>query len=265
MKRTLTILGCGPSGGVPRVATGWGNCDAANPRNRRTRCSALIEQTGPDGGVTRILIDASPDLREQLLRADVRALDACVITHDHADHTHGIDDLRPIVFKRRQRLPVYMDDLTASTLLERFAYAFRSKKKEYQPLFEDHRIADGEPFEISGAGGTVTLLPFLQDHGPQPSLGFRMGDLAYSSDVVGFPPGAIEAVQGVRTWVLDALRYEPHTTHFSLRQAVEWIERIGPDHAVLTHMLQDLDYDRVAAETPDHIEPAYDGMVLEWS
>ncbi len=262
-ERRFTILGCGSSGGVPRLGGHWGECDPANPKNTRRRCSLLIEQDGAEG-TTRILIDTSPDLRAQLLGAEVGQLDAVVYTHSHADHVHGIDDLRMIVFNMRARLPVWADGPTQDALYSRFGYAFtQPDDSPYPPILDMHTIHDG-PFTIDGAGGPVTLTPFEVNHGSIDALGFRVGDFAYLPDVVKIPEDSWAKLDGLDCWVVDALRRTPHPTHAHLEMTLEWIARAAPRRAVLTNMHIDLDYDTVAAETPEHITPAYDGMVIRY-
>jgi phosphoribosyl 1,2-cyclic phosphate phosphodiesterase len=261
---TATILGCGSSGGNPRPALGWGECDPAEPRNRRRRCSLLIERTGPNGGKTRVLVDTSPDLREQLIDANVDWLDAVLISHEHADHTHGIDDLRALFLHRRRRLDVYLDEPTARVVLHRFGYCFSTPPgSEYPPMATEHRITPGQALTIEGAGGTIVAFPFLQDHGDIPSLGFRFEDLAYSSDLVGLPDASLPALTDLDIWIVDALRYRPHPSHFSVEDALRWIARIAPARAVLTNLHSDLDYASLRAKLPAHIEPAYDGMQIK--
>jgi len=259
----FTILGCGSSGGVPRLGGDWGDCDPDEPRNRRTRCSMLVEREGADG-TTRVLIDASPDMRQQLLDAGVGLLDAVVFTHQHADHTHGLDDLRMIVFNRRARLPVWADGPTQDALLGRFGYAFVQPPGSAYPPILDLNTIDG-PVTVEGSGGTVTLHPFEVRHGSIDSLGFRMHDLAYLPDVSEMTPDAWQAVTGIDCWVVDALRRRPHPTHAHLERTLEWIARARPRRAVLTNMHVDLDYATVAAETPEHVTPAHDGMVIEYT
>ncbi|MBK1637185.1 MBL fold metallo-hydrolase [Rhodovulum adriaticum] len=255
-----TILGCGSSGGVPRLGGHWGNCDPENPRNRRQRCSMLIEREGPQG-LTRVLIDTTPDLRGQLLQAGVGELDAVLYTHAHADHVHGIDDLRQIVFNTRKRLPVWADGATQDALYSRFGYAFTQPEgSPYPPILEMHTI-DG-PVSIDGAGGRITAVPFRMNHGAIDALGFRIGGLAYMPDVIEMYPESWDVLAGLEILVIDALRYNPHPTHLHLEKTLDWIERIAPRRAVLTNMHIDMDYDTVAAETADHITPAHDGMVL---
>ena len=258
----FTILGCGSSGGVPRLGGHWGACDPSNPRNARRRCSMLVEREGP-GGVTRVLIDTSPDLRSQLLDAGVGTLDAVVWTHAHADHTHGLDDLRMIVFNMRKRLAVWADGDTQNDLFARFAYAFvQPEGSPYPPILDMHTIAGD--VTVSGAGGEVVLRPFSVNHGSIDALGFRIGDLAYLPDVVAIPEPVWPMLADLDCWVLDALRREPHPTHAHLALSLEWIARARPRRAVLTNMHIDLDYAELDAETPGHVTPAHDGMVISY-
>jgi phosphoribosyl 1,2-cyclic phosphate phosphodiesterase len=259
----FTILGCGSSGGVPRLGNNWGDCDPENPRNNRRRCSMLIEREG-EGGTTRVLIDTSPDLRSQLLGAGVGELDAVVYTHDHADHVHGLDDLRMIVFNMKRRVPVWADGDTQNTLYSRFGYAFMQPEgSPYPPILEMHTIKGD--VVVEGAGGAVTLSPFKVNHGSIDALGFRVGDLAYLPDVAEIPEETWGALEGLDCWVLDALRRTPHPTHAHLERSLEWIARAAPRRAVLTNMHIDMDYQTVANETPEHITPAYDGMVITYT
>jgi phosphoribosyl 1,2-cyclic phosphate phosphodiesterase len=263
MTLAVTILGCGSSGGVPRVGSGWGACDPAEPRNRRRRCSILVERTGPDG-TTSVLVDTSPDLRDQLLDANVRRLDAVLYTHDHADHMHGIDDLRPLVIHMRRRIPAYADAATSRVLHERFGYCFRTPPgSEYPPILDEHRIEVGRPVTVDGPGGPVSGLPFDMVHGSGRALGFRFGDLAYASDVSAMPDESLAALQDLDVLILDALRYTPHPTHFSVAEALALIARVKPRRAVLTNLHTDLDYARLAAEVPEGVVPAFDGMRIE--
>jgi phosphoribosyl 1,2-cyclic phosphate phosphodiesterase len=263
MMLKFTILGCGSSGGVPRAALGWGDCNPQNPKNRRRRTSLLVERRAASG-ITRVLVDTSPDLREQLLDAEVDWLDAVFYTHAHADHTHGIDDLRSLVIKHRRRVDVYLDEPTGRALHARFGYCFRSPPgSEYPPIVTEHRLAAGRPVTVEGEGGTVTALPFLQEHGSIASVGFRFGALAYSCDLSGLPAESIAALKGVDVWVVDALRYRPHPSHFSVDDALGWIDRIKPARAILTNLHSDLDYDALRARVPRHVEPAYDGLTIE--
>ncbi|MFV0474768.1 MAG: MBL fold metallo-hydrolase [Pikeienuella sp.] len=258
----FTILGCGSSGGVPRLGGVWGDCDPTNPRNIRRRCSMLVERI--DGAdATRVLIDTSPDLRQQLLDAGIGNLDAVLYTHEHADHVHGLDDLRMIVFNQRKRLPVWADGKTSNALLSRFGYAFAQPEGSPYPPILDLRPLNGA-VEIDGAGGPIAATPFEVNHGSIDSLGFRIGPLVYLPDVARMTDEAWAAIEGAECWVLDALRYEPHPTHTHLAQSLEWIERAGVPRAVVTNMHVDLDYETVKAETPAHVDPAYDGMRIEF-
>ena len=263
MTSTVTILGCGSSGGVPRPGLGWGACNPNNPKNRRRRCSLLVERRGRENGVTRVLVDTSPDLREQLLDAEVDWLDAVLISHEHADHTHGIDDLRGLVLHRHRRIDVYVDDATSTMIHQRFGYCFTTPPgSSYPPILNAQRLTPGTALTVDGEGGPITTLPFLQDHGDIASLGFRFGSVAYSSDLIDLPATSIAALDGIDIWIVDALRYRPHPSHFSLDQALAWIDRIKPKHAILTNMHADLDYDELKSKLPPYVEPAYDGMRL---
>jgi phosphoribosyl 1,2-cyclic phosphate phosphodiesterase len=260
MSLTVTILGCGSSGGVPRPALGWGACNPANPKNRRRRCSILVERKGPNG-TTSVLVDTSPDLREQLLDANVTKLDGVLFTHEHADHTHGIDDLRGLFIKHRRRIDAYFDEPTSRAMHARFGYCFMTPPgSEYPPILAEHRILPGRPVTIDGDGGPVTALPVLQDHGDIPSLGFRFEGIGYSADLVGLPDESLAAFEDLDLWIVDALRHTPHPSHFSLSDALHWIERLAPQRAVLTNMHTDLDYDALSEALPSHVVPAYDGM-----
>ncbi len=259
---TFSILGCGSSGGVPRLGGLWGACDPNNPKNHRRRCSLLITRTSGDQ-MTRVLIDTSPDMRSQLLDAGVGTLNAVVYTHSHADHVHGLDDLRMIVFNMRERLQVWADGDTSNDLLGRFGYAFvQPKGSDYPPICELNAIKGD--ITISGPGGPITLTPFEVEHGNIEALGFRIGDVAYLPDVSEIPEPAWAKLQNLDCWIVDALRRAPHPTHAHLARTLEWIEKVQPKQAILTNMHNDLDYDTVNAETPDHIHPAYDGMTLSF-
>lgn len=262
MTLRFTILGCGSSGGVPRPALGWGDCDPTNPKNRRRRTSLLVERR--DGSkITRVLVDTSPDLREQLLDANVDWLDGVLYTHEHADHTHGIDDLRALFMKRRQRIDVYLDAQTASVMHTRFGYCFKSPPgSEYPPIVTEHPLTVGQPVTITGEGGPITALPVLQQHGDITSLGFRFGSLAYSCDLSDMPRESAAALAGLDIWILDALRYRPHPSHLSVSDALTWIERVKPRRAILTNLHSDLDYETLRAKLPANVEPAFDGMVI---
>jgi phosphoribosyl 1,2-cyclic phosphate phosphodiesterase len=262
MNTRFTILGCGSSGGVPRIGNVWGNCDPANPKNRRRRCALLVERFGKQGRTT-VLVDTPPDLREQLLAARVEHIDAVLYTHTHADHTHGIDDLRGLFFITNRRIPVYADANTRASLETRFDYCFTQMPGSIYPsILEACDVRPAEPLVIDGAGGPIEVMPILQEHGDLPSLAFRFGRLAYSPDVSGIPDASIALLQGLDVWIVDALRPAPHPSHFGVRQTLQWIERLGVKRAILTHMTVELDYDALRRELPAHVEPAYDGMVV---
>jgi phosphoribosyl 1,2-cyclic phosphate phosphodiesterase len=264
MRRRLTIMGCASSGGVPRLGNEWGACDPENPKNRRRRCAALVEQTGPKG-TTSVLVDTGPDIREQLLAVRAKSLDGVIYTHDHADHTHGIDDLRILSYRMKRRIDVWFDEWTRTSLMSRFGYCFETPPgHNYPPILTPHDIIHGEAFAVPGAGGDVEVLPVPQEHGETGSLGFRIGNLAYSPDIAHLPEDSVPMFRGLDVWILDALRYTPHPTHFSVKQALEWVDHLEPKRAILTHLNVELDYDTLCRELPDHVEPAYDGMVVEF-
>ena len=258
----VTILGCGSSGGVPRLGGLWGACDPTDPRNRRRRCSALVERTGAEG-TTRVLIDTSPDMRDQLLDAGVGRLDAVVYTHSHADHVHGIDDLRQIVFNTGRRLPVWADGPTQEALYARFGYAFMQPAgSPYPPILEMQSIRG--PFEIAGAGGAIPFRPFTARHGTLDALGFRIADLAYLPDAVDIPEESWGELAGLDCWIVDALRRTPHPTHAHLDLTLSWIARARPRRAILTNMHIDLDFATLCDELPPNIRPAHDGMTIRF-
>ena len=263
MSLTFTILGCGSSGGVPRVGQGWGACDPSNPKNRRRRCSLLVERR-QGAGVTRLLVDMSPDMREQLLDARVDDLDAIALTHPHADHVHGIDDVRPLVIHRRKRIDAWMDAPTSTTVRAAFGYVFQTPAgSNYPPLLNERRLTPAEPCVIDGQGGAIDFLPFTVDHGEIPALGLRFGGLAYLPDVIRIPDASLPFLEKLDVWILDALRYTPHPSHISVAEALAWIARMRPKRAILTNLHTDLDHARLSAEAPPGVEVAYDGMRVE--
>jgi len=254
----VTVLGCGGSGGVPLINGNWGDCNPANPRNRRRRVSVLVEQGG-----TTILIDTSPDLRQQFLDAGVTRLDAVLYTHDHADHCHGIDELRAFGHDRDGKpIPAYGTKETLRVLRQRFGYVFRQAKQGssilYRPLLEP-RVLDG-PFTIAG----IPIVPFEQDHGLGTyTTGFRLGRMAYSTDVVGLNDAAFAVLADLDLWIVDCLRYEPHLTHAHFDRTMAWIDYVRPKRAILTHLNHTLDYDDLASRCPAGVEPGYDGLTAE--
>jgi phosphoribosyl 1,2-cyclic phosphate phosphodiesterase len=259
----ITILGCGSSGGVPRVGQGWGSCDPANPKNRRRRCSILVERI-ERGLKTVVLIDTSPDLRQQLLDADVERLDAILFTHSHADHTHGIDDVRPLVIAMRKRIDVYADAVTSQVLRTSFGYIFETPLgSQYPSLLNEKRLVAGELCRIEGPGGPLDALPFRLEHGEIDALGFRIEGFAYTPDLCAVPEASLAALKALDLWIIDCLRYTRHPSHLSLSEALALIERLQPRRAVLTNLHTDLDYERLRQEIPAHVEPAFDGMQLD--
>ena len=263
MSLKVTILGCGSSGGVPRPGSGWGACDPANPKNRRRRCSVLVERQGA-GGTTSVLVDTTPDLREQLIDAGVTRLDTVLFSHDHADHTHGIDDLRALVLHMRKRIPVHADAVTGATLRSRFAYLFETPPGSlYPPILDLAPLTAGEIQVVNGPGGAIEALPFRLEHGPgYDALGFRFGGIGYAPDVSAIPPEAMAAMAGLDLLILDCLRDAPHPSHFNLEQALGAIETLAPRRTVLTNLHVDFDYVRLSKRLPANVEPAYDGMTL---
>ncbi len=255
----ITVLGCGGAGGVPTVSRGWGVCNPDNPKNHRLRASLLIES-----GTTKVLIDASPDLRQQCLTYGIRELDAVVFTHAHADHIHGLDELREINRVLHGPLNVWADATTLRDVETRFDYAFEGLEPDaptiYRPWLIANLIDTPAPFRI----GDLTFEPFIQDHAVMETLGFRIGDFAYSTDLVRLPPPARSALQGLDLWMVGALTDQPnHLTHVSVTEALEWIAEIKPQRAVITHMGAGLDYDAVLERCPPGVTPAYDGMVIQ--
>jgi len=264
MTRRITILGSGSSGGVPRVGNDWGKCDPAEPKNRRRRCSALVTQSGP-AGETRLLIDTSPDLREQMLSSGTRDIDAVLYTHEHADHTHGIDDLRAFFLLKRKRVEVWADDATGRMLTTRFAYCFYSAPgSDYPPIINLNAMEAGTPVTIDGAGGALTAMPFQVHHGTIDALGFRFNDMAYTPDIDGVPDASLRYLQGLDLWIVDALRRTPHPSHWGLPQTLEWIARMKPRRAIVTNLHVDLDFATLREELPAGVEPAYDGLELSF-
>ena len=257
-KLSFIILGCGSSGGVPRLGGNWGTCDPGNSKNQRSRCSLLVELKGAEGS-TRVLIDTSPDMRSQLLKANVGKLDGVVYTHEHADHVHGIDDLRMIFFNMRKRINVWADIKTQEALLKKFGYAFTQPEgSAYPPILEMSTI-DGQ-FAIEGPGGKITFNPFEVQHGTITSLGLRVEDVAYIPDISEMNKLAWDQIKKTNIWILDALRRTHHQSHTHLSQSLDWIEKSGVAQGILTNMHIDMDYETLKNELPKNVEPAYDGM-----
>ncbi|NBR50826.1 MAG: MBL fold metallo-hydrolase [Alphaproteobacteria bacterium] len=264
MSLSFRILGCGSSGGVPRLDGNWGDCDPENPKNRRTRCSLLVQRTGKEG-TTNVLIDTSPDMRNQLIDANVTWLDAILYSHDHADQTHGIDDVRAMVYAKQKRIEVWMDEATSQTLTSRFGYCFeQSAGTLYPAILKDNRIKTPyQEITVAGEGGTITATPFRQIHGNIDSLGFRFQNIAYSSDISDIPEESYPMLEGLECWVVDALRRAPHPTHFHLDKTLAEIERFKPKRAILTNLHVDMDYAQLCNELPKNIIPAFDGLEFD--
>ncbi len=264
MSLCVTILGCGSSGGVPRVGQGWGACDPNNPKNRRRRCSILVAQKAADTDATKVLVDTSPDLREQLLASGVASLDAILLTHSHADHTHGMDDVRPLVLTAKRRIDLHMDAATSAIVRHKFSYIFETPLGSfYPPLLNEKRLISGKACKIGGAGGAIEFLPFRLEHGDVDALGFRFGNIAYSPDLNAIPAESRGFLEDLDLWIVDALRYMPHPAHFCLAETLDWIARLRPRRAILTNLHTDLDFERLRRELPANVEPAFDGMRIE--
>ncbi len=263
MSLRFRILGCGSSGGVPRIDGEWGACDPNEPKNKRSRCSLLVSKKSGEG-ITNLLIDTSPDMREQLIGAAAGHIDGVVFTHDHADQSHGIDDLRALVYRYMKRIPVWMDENTSKTITSRFAYCFSELKDSgYPSILEEKRIEPSlSPIEIQGEGGTITAQPFFQQHGRIQSLGYRIDDVVYSPDVSEIPEESRAYFKGANIWIVDALRYTPHPTHFHLDKTLDYIEKLHIPRAFLTNLHIDMDYQTLCEALPQHIKPSYDGMVV---
>ncbi len=261
----VTILGCGSSGGVPRADGNWGVCDPADPRNARTRCSLMVRQPSAEGPErwTTVIVDAAPELRQQAAAAGAKRLDALLMTHDHADQAHGIDDIRAFAMRQRARIPVHVDPETAATMLRRFGYIFAGEKG-YPAIADMVAIPPhGEAWQVEGPSGVIPVVTFDQDHGEVRSVGYRFGPVAYSSDVLDLDNAAFAAMAGVELWIVDALRYTPHPTHSHVERTLGWIERLRPRLAVLTNLHIDLDFTELSARLPDGVIAAVDGLRLE--
>lgn len=257
----VVLLGCGGSDGVPRIggpdgAGDWGDCDPSNPRNRRTRSSLYVADDDGHG----ILIDTAPDLWGQLLDNRISRVDSVIYTHDHADHSHGINELRRLGAILGKRPDIYADPQTLANLRGRFDYAFEQKPGSlYSAIAQAHQVSG--LFRLSNGRSVVS---FFQSHGGSAyTLGVRIGDVAYSTDAVALDEAAFDALDGVRLWFVDCVRYRPHPTHSHFEQTLGWIERVRPEHAVLIHMNHDLDYETLRRECPPGVEPGYDGMTFD--
>ncbi len=262
----FTLLGTGSSGGVPRIGNNWGACDPDNPKNQRRRCSLLVERSN-NNGKTSVLIDTGPDMREQLLSARVTYLDAVLLTHAHADHITGLDDLRQLAVAHKEKVNVYLDEPTSESVMRAFGYCFQQAKgSSYPAICQEHRIAPNNPIHIEGEGGTITAIPFLVNHGDIKALGYRFDDLVYLPDVKDVTEAAsMTTLKDTDTIILDALRYTQHPTHMNVEDAVAFIKQINPARGFLTNMHVDLDYDELNKQLPTNIQPAYDGMTISYT
>ena len=260
----ITILGSGSSGGVPRADGDWGACDPAEPKNHRSRCSLLVRRLGEGAEhETTLVVDTSPDFRLQTAHAGVKRLDAVLLSHDHADQLHGIDDVRAFFIRQRALIPCHMDAHTSASAHRRFEYVFKSEAG-YPAICRPVGLpAHGQIWSVEGPSGPIPVVSFDQDHGGMRSNGFRFGGVAYSSDVVDLTDEAFEALVDLDVWIVDALRWRPHPTHAHVDMALEWIERVKPRRAILTNMHIDLDFDDLAARLPPGVEPAFDGLRFE--
>lgn len=250
----VTILGCGASEGTPLLIGSWGKCDPTNPRNIRTRASIAVEK-----GDTTLIVDTSPDLRTQWLREGLGLPTAVFYTHDHADHTHGINDLRPFTYRLKKPVPIYSNKETLDSIKRRFHYAFPSEGERpdiYKAFLSAHELSG--PVQI----GSIKVTPFDQDHGYMTSIGYRFDNVAYSTDVVRLDERAFGALEGVDVWIVDCVDREPKQSHSHLENTLKWIERVQPKQAYLTHMNFNMDYDTLVKELPKGVEPAYDGLVI---
>lgn len=265
-KTVFTLLGTGSSGGVPRIGNNWGACDPDNPKNRRRRCSMLVEKYS-DEGCTSILIDTGPDMREQLLSAKVTRLDAVLLTHEHADHIFGLDDLRQLAIAHKEKVNVYLNESTSNYVMQSFGYCFaQAKGTSYPAICQEHRITAGQSVSVHGAGGTITALPFVVNHGDITALGFRFDDLVYMPDVKTITdPDSLAALKNADTLIIDALRYTSHPTHLNVEESLALIAQFKPARAILTNMHVDIDYESIMAELPANVEAAYDGMTISYN
>ena len=262
MSYQFRILGCGSSGGVPRVGFGWGNCDPMNEKNRRLRCSLLVERT-TNSKKTTVLIDTGPDMREQLLQAKVTNLDAVLYTHSHADHVHGIDDLRTLAYRKKEKIPVWADKITQERLIKGFSYIFQTPiKSKYPPICKLNLIKTKD-VTVQGAGGEIIFRPLSVNHGDIESLGFKIDKLAYIPDVLNIPLASWKELENLDILIIDALRRDPHPSHTHLEKTLHWLKKLDPKRAILTNLHNDLDYSELKKELPKNVEPAFDGLEVK--
>ena len=270
---TITLMGTGSSGGVPRVGNVWGNCDPAEPRNRRRRCSILIERCKtlqttsaikhpPEK--TTVVVDTGADLREQLLSADVRSIEGVVLTHSHADHIFGLDDLRQMAINLRRPIDVWLDEPTRAQVMAAFSYCFNQAPGSSYPAFcNEHALTPLQPFEIQGPAGDITINTLIAEHGDINALGVRVADSVYLPDMKRVSDArSLELLQDVNVLIVDALRYHSHPSHMNLEESLAFIDKVRPNRAVLTNMHGDLDYQELSSALPDGVEAGYDGMKI---
>lgn len=266
MSLQFTILGCGSSMGVPRITGNWGVCDANEPKNRRRRCAMLVQKVSAKGETT-VLIDAGADMHHQLLNANINALDAVLITHEHADHTHGIDDLRAFALEQQDQVPVYMTADTFANVGSKFSYCFEQVEGSYYPAILKYCEIDyDKAFNVDGAGGSIEILPVRVEHGSIDCTAFLIDGVMYSADLNDIPKTSLYAFENLDIWVIDALRPKPHGSHFSVEDVLHWAGKIQPKRSILTNMSTELDYMSLKdqmAKTNQNIAPAYDGLTFE--
>jgi len=261
----FTLLGTGSSGGVPRVGNEWGNCDPSSSRNRRKRCALLVERIDSADNRTTVLIDAGADLREQLLGAEVESIEAVLLTHSHADHIFGLDDLRQLAMLLKRSIDVYMDEATSQIVMRSFAYCFHQAQGSSYPKFcNEHRFEHPADLSLSGPGGELAVQSVIGEHGDIHALGFVFGSLAYVPDVKRIvDKTSLQRLEGLDVLILDALRYKRHPSHMSVEEALSFSELVKPRRTILTNMHSDLDYETLRASLPEGVEPGYDGMVVD--
>ncbi|MDC1498732.1 MBL fold metallo-hydrolase [Amylibacter sp.] len=256
----ITILGCGSSGGVPRLGGIWGNCDPKNPKNFRKRCSLLVQRI-ENKSVTSVLIDTTPDMRQQLLDTNIGQLDAVIYTHEHADHLHGLDDLRMIVINMQKRLQVYASKQTKKSILERFEYAFKTPiGSPYPPILDMNELP--KDLQIHGPGGTIDFTTFDVEHGNILVSAIKVNNILYTPDISALKND--DEIKNLDYWILDSLRYKPHPSHINLEEALELINKYKPKRSILTNLHVDLDYTSLLNETPDNVVPAHDGLQIKF-
>ena len=252
----VNILGCGSSSGVPAIGNNWGRCDPKNPKNRRMRSSVLIKSSS-----TTVLIDATPDLRQQLLNSNVKHIDAVLITHAHADHIHGIDDFRFLNLIMKKHIQLFATEFVLDQIKKKFGYVFEDLKPEasgfyYKPCLIPNKLQRN--FFIND----LKIMSFKQDHGFGETTGFRINNIGYSTDVVNLDEEAFRILEGIDLWIVDCLQINPHKSHAHLEKTLSWIKKVKPKKAVLTHMNIFTDYAEISEKLPNNCVPGYDGLII---